>query len=158
MMEKGVLNMSNFIDTIVSRSDLLIESFFQHIFLSFVALAIGSAISLPLGMFVARFRRYAEPIIGVTAVLQTIPSLALFGILVPLIGIGSKTALIALVIYALLPIIRNVYAGITSVDQSVIEAGRGMGMTKNQVLMKIELPIALPFIMAGIRTATVLTV
>lgn len=158
MIEGEVPNMSNFIDTIISRSDLLIESFFQHIFLSFIALAIGIAISLPLGMFVARFRHYAEPIIGITAILQTIPSLALFGILVPLIGIGSKTALIALVIYVLLPIIRNVYAGLTGVDQSIIEAGRGMGMRPNQILMRIELPMALPFIMAGIRTATVLTV
>ena len=97
-------------------------------------------------------------IIGVTAILQTIPSLALFGFLVPIIGIGSKTALVALVIYALLPIVRNVYTGITSVDPAIIEAGSGMGMTPNQVLFKIELPIALPFIMAGIRTATVLTV
>src|SRR5699024_7881814 len=87
-----------------------------------------------------------------------IPSLALFGFLVPLIGIGSKTALIALIVYALLPILRNTYAGLTGVDQAIIEAGRGMGMTENQILKKIEFPIALPFIMAGIRTATILTV
>ena len=109
-------------------------------------------------MLVARYRRFAEPIIGVAAVLQTIPSLALFGFLVPLIGIGSKTALIALIIYALLPIVRNTYAGLTGVDESIVEAGRGMGMTPNQILKKIEFPIALPVIMAGIRTATVLTV
>lgn len=146
------------IETIRDRSDLIIDSFMQHIFLSFVALFIAIIISVPLGMFVSKNRSLAEPIIGVTAVLQTIPSLALFGFLVPIIGIGSKTALVALVIYALLPIVRNVYTGITSVDQSIIEAGSGMGMTPNQVLFKIELPIALPFIMAGIRTATVLTV
>lgn len=146
------------IETIRDRSDLIIDSFMQHIFLSFVALFIAIIISVPLGMFVSKHRSLAEPIIGVTAVLQTIPSLALFGFLVPIIGIGSKTALVALVIYALLPIVRNVYTGITSVDQSIIEAGSGMGMTPNQVLFKIELPIALPFIMAGIRTATVLTV
>lgn len=150
--------MSDFIQTVQSRSDLITEAFLQHIFLSFTALAIGIALALPLGVLVARYRRFAEPIIGVTAILQTIPSLALFGFLVPLIGIGSKTALIALVIYALLPIIRNTYAGLTGVDESVIEAGRGMGMTPNQILKKIELPIALPVIMAGIRTATVLTV
>lgn len=150
--------MTVLIDTIRDRSDLIIDSFVQHIFLSFVALFIAIIIAVPLGMFVSKYRRLAEPIIGVTAILQTIPSLALFGFLVPLIGIGSKTALVALVIYALLPIVRNVYTGITSVDQSIIEAGSGMGMTPNQVLLKIELPIALPFIMAGIRTATVLTV
>ncbi|AOV06622.1 ABC transporter permease [Sporosarcina ureilytica] len=150
--------MSNFFHTVSSRSDLIIEAFLQHIFLSFVALALGVAIALPAGILIARYRRFAEPIIGVTAVLQTIPSLALFGILVPLIGIGSKTALIALIIYALLPIVRNTYTGLTSADESIIEAGRGMGMTPFQILKKIEFPIALPVIMAGIRTATVLTV
>ncbi|NYF25899.1 ABC transporter permease [Sporosarcina sp. JAI121] len=150
--------MRNFIDTVNSRSDMIFEAFLQHIFLSFVALAIGIFIALPAGMLIARHRRFAEPIIGVAAILQTIPSLALFGFLVPLIGIGSKTALIALIIYALLPIVRNTYAGLTGVDEAVVDAGRGMGMTPNQILKKIEFPIALPVIMAGIRTATVLTV
>lgn len=150
--------MSNFIDTIQSRSDLIQEAFIQHIYLSFIALAIGIAIALPLGILVARYRSFAEPVIGITAVFQTIPSLALFGLLVPLIGIGTKTALIALIIYALLPILRNTYTGISNIDESMIEAGRGMGMTKSQLLWQIEFPLALPFIMAGIRTATVLTV
>ena len=150
--------MSNFIETIQSRSDLIQEAFIQHIYLSFVALAVGIAIALPLGILVARYRRIAEPVIGITAVFQTIPSLALFGLLVPLIGIGAKTALIALIIYALLPILRNTYTGISNIDESMIEAGRGMGMTKSQLLWQIEFPLALPFIMAGIRTATVLTV
>lgn len=150
--------MSNFIDTIQSRSDLIQEAFIQHIYLSFIALAVGIAIALPLGILVARYRSFAEPVIGITAVFQTIPSLALFGLLVPLIGIGTKTALIALIIYALLPILRNTYTGISNIDESMIEAGRGMGMTKSQLLWQIEFPLALPFIMAGIRTATVLTV
>ncbi|WP_144511871.1 ABC transporter permease [Bacillus sp. FJAT-22090] len=150
--------MQSFIDTLQNRSDLIQEAFIQHIYLSFIALAIGVAISLPLGIIVARYRKFAEPVIGITAIFQTIPSLALFGFLVPLIGIGAKTALIALIIYALLPILRNTYTGITTIDESMIEAGRGMGMTNGQVLRQIELPLALPFIMAGIRTATVLTV
>ncbi|ALC87945.1 glycine/betaine ABC transporter [Bacillus sp. FJAT-22090] len=150
--------MRSFIETIQSRSDLIQEAFIQHIYLSFIALAIGIAIALPLGIFVARYRKFAEPIIGITAVFQTIPSLALFGFLVPLIGIGAKTALIALIIYALLPILRNTYTGVTSIDGSILEAGKGMGMTKNQLLWQIEFPLALPFIMAGIRTATVFTV
>lgn len=133
-------------------------AFLEHIYLSFVAVAVGVAIALPTGILIARYRKYAEPIIGVTAVFQTIPSLALFGFLVPILGIGSPTALIALIIYALLPILRNTYTGITGVDSSIIEAGRGMGMTRTQILRQIELPLALPFIMAGIRTATVLTV
>lgn len=150
--------MQTFLETIQSRADLIQASFLQHIYLSFIALAIGIGIALPLSIFVARYRKFAEPIIGVTAVFQTIPSLALFGFLVPLIGIGTLTALIALIIYALLPILRNTYTGITSIDDSIIEAGRGMGMTTNQLLWQIEFPLALPFIMAGIRTATVLTV
>ena len=150
--------MTEFLETIQSRSDLIQQAFLEHIHLSFVALAIRIAIALPLGILIARHRKYAEPVIGVTAVFQTIPSLALFGFLVPLMGIGSNTALIALIIYALLPILRNTYTGLTSVDSSIIEAGRGMGMTTTQILKQIEFPLALPFIMAGIRTATVLTV
>ncbi|MGB2992194.1 MAG: ABC transporter permease [Paenisporosarcina sp.] len=150
--------MTEFLETIQSRSDLIQQAFLEHIYLSFVALAIGIAIALPLGILIARHRKYAEPVIGITAVFQTIPSLALFGFLVPLMGIGSNTALIALIIYALLPILRNTYTGLTSVDSSIIEAGRGMGMTTTQILKQIEFPLALPFIMAGIRTATVLTV
>lgn len=150
--------MMSFFETLTGRQDMIQTAFIEHIFLSFTAIAIGIAISLPAGILIARYRRYAEPVIGVTAIFQTIPSLALFGFLVPLLGIGSATALVALVIYALLPILRNTYTGITGVDGSIIEAGRGMGMTRSQVLRKIELPLALPFIMAGIRTATVLTV
>ncbi|ANU15554.1 glycine/betaine ABC transporter [Planococcus halocryophilus] len=137
---------------------MIISALIEHMYLSFVAVAVGIAIALPLGILITRYRRYAESIIGVTAVFQTIPSLALFGFLVPILGIGSPTALIALIIYALLPILRNTYAGIAGVDGSTIEAGRGMGMTRTQILRQIELPLALPFIMAGIRTATVLTV
>ena len=150
--------LTNFIETVQSRSDLIQQAFVEHIYLSFIALAIGIAIALPLGILIARYRKYAEPVIGVTAIFQTMPSLALFGFLVPLMGIGSNTALIALIIYALLPILRNTYTGIISVDSSITEAGRGMGMTRSQILTQIEFPLALPFIMAGIRTATVLTV
>src|SRR5699024_3413605 len=125
---------------------MMVEAFLQHIALSFISLCIGVLIALPAGMLIARRRKYAESSTGVAAVLQTIPSLALFGFIVPLIGIVSKTALIALIVYALLPILRNTYAGLTGVDQAIIEAGRGMGMTENQILKKIEFPIALPFI------------
>ncbi|MFB1080982.1 ABC transporter permease [Jeotgalibacillus sp. JSM ZJ347] len=147
-----------FIDTITSRQDLIVEATLEHLYLSFTAIFIAIAISLPLGIFISRNQKVAEFYIGVTAVFQTIPSLALFGFLVPIMGIGFETALIALIIYALLPILRNTYTGITGVDQAVIEAGRGMGMTNSQILFKIELPLSLPFLMAGIRTATVLTV
>ncbi|MFE8701350.1 ABC transporter permease [Cytobacillus sp. FJAT-54145] len=147
-----------FWDTVVSRQDLILESAIEHLFISFLAILIAVCISLPLGIYISRKRKVAELYIGITAVLQTIPSLALFGFLVPLLGIGTVTALVALIIYALLPILRNTYTGITGVEEGIIEAGEGMGMTSRQILWKIQLPLSLPYMMAGIRTATVLTV
>ncbi|MGD7043812.1 ABC transporter permease [Jeotgalibacillus proteolyticus] len=149
---------SDFWEVVVQRQDIIIEGATEHLYLSFSAIVIAILISVPLGIFISRHQRVAEFYIGITAVFQTIPSLALFGFLVPILGIGFETALIALIIYALLPILRNTYTGITGVDQAVIEAGHGMGMTGTQILFKIELPLSLPFLMAGIRTATVLTV
>ncbi|MGM0844823.1 MAG: ABC transporter permease [Bacillota bacterium] len=149
---------TTFWTTVSSRSDVIMEGLIEHLVLSFVSIFIAILISLPLGIYISRRRSSAEFFIGITAVFQTIPSLALFGFLVPVLGTGSTTAIIALTVYALLPILRNTFTGITGVDQAVIEAGRGMGMTKRQLLYKIELPLSLPFIMAGIRTATVLTV
>lgn len=149
---------SIFLDTVISRQDLIIERALEHLYLSFMAILIAVAISVPLGIYISRKKKVAEFYIGITAVLQTIPSLALFGFLVPILGIGTVTALVALIIYALLPILRNTYTGITGVDEGIIEAGEGMGMTPRQILWKIQLPLSLPFMMAGIRTATVLTV
>lgn len=147
-----------FFDTVITRQDLIIQRAIEHLYLSFAAILIAVAISLPLGIYISKRKKVAEYYIGVTAVFQTIPSLALFGFLVPFLGIGTVTALVALIIYALLPILRNTYTGINSVDEGIVEAGEGMGMTSRQILWKIQLPLALPFIMAGIRTATVLTV
>ncbi|MGM7700183.1 ABC transporter permease [Pseudalkalibacillus sp. Hm43] len=130
----------------------------EHLYLSFVSILIGILISVPLGIFISRLKKIAEFVIGITAVFQTIPSLALFGFLLPVFGIGSTPAIIALMVYALLPILRNTYTGIVGVDDALIQAGKGMGMTSSQILWKIELPLALPVIMAGIRTATVLTI
>lgn len=150
--------MNMLIETFKNRSDLIIDSFLSHLYLSFVSMAIALIISIPLGIYISRKKKLAEPVIAVSSVFQTIPSLALFGLLVPIIGIGGTTAIVALVIYALLPLLRNTYTGITSVDSSIIEAGRGMGMTSGQIMRIIKLPLALPFIMAGIRTATVMTI
>src|SRR5699024_7706448 len=153
-----MIKLTKLLQTVIDRSEMIVEAFLQHIALSFISLFIGVLIALPAGMLIARNRKYAESAIGVDAVLESIPSLAWFSLLVRLIGFGTKTAIIYLIVYALLPILRNTYAGLTGVDQAIIEAGRGMGMTENQILKKIEFPIALPFIMAGIRTATILTV
>ncbi|RSK27153.1 ABC transporter permease [Bacillus sp. HMF5848] len=146
------------VETFNKRWDAIVTGLQEHIILSITAMLIALIISLPLGIYISRNRRIAEPIIGVTAIFQTIPSLAFFGFLIPLFGIGSVTAITALTLYALLPILRNVYTGLSEVDQSAIEAGKGMGMTRWQILTLIEMPLALPVIMAGIRTATVLTI
>lgn len=150
--------MNNFMDTLVNRWPEILTGLQQHLFLSLVSILIAAVIAIPLGIFISRRKGIAEPVIGVTAIFQTIPSLALFGFLLPVFGIGSTTAIIALTVYALLPILRNTYTGITGVDKSAVEAGKGMGMTNSQILRMIELPLALPIIMAGLRTATVLTI
>ncbi len=115
-------------------------------------------IGLPLGVLVSRRPAWRRPVLGLTNVFQTIPSLALFGLLIPFFGIGAWTAVTALVVYALLPIVRNTYAGITGVDPAVREAGRGMGMTNGELLRYVELPLAAGVILAGVRVATVVSV
>ncbi|MCL6632961.1 MAG: ABC transporter permease [Alicyclobacillus herbarius] len=130
----------------------------QHLYLSLVAVVIACVVSVPLGIFLTRHKRLATPIITVVSIIQTIPSLALLGFMIPLFGIGTTPALIALTLYALLPIVRNTYTGILEVDASLIEAGHGMGMTRRQILWMVELPLARSVIMAGVRTAAVLTI
>lgn len=139
------------------KSDLL-SALFEHMELSFIALFFAVVIAIPLGIFLTRRQKVAEGMIGITSVIQTIPSLALLGILIPLFGIGRVPALIALVAYALLPILRNTYTGIKEVEPALIEAARAMGMNSRKRLIRVELPLAMPVIMAGIRTAMVLIV
>ncbi|MFT9850069.1 ABC transporter permease/substrate-binding protein [Aneurinibacillus sp. REN35] len=150
--------MQNFFDLLAKNQDILLTTIWRHLQLSVVSLLFAVIIALPLGIYLTRKKRIAEPIIGVTAVLQTIPSLALLGFMIPLIGIGPTPAIIALTAYALLPILRNTYTGISGVDPALIEAATGMGMNSRRRLTKVELPLAMPTIMAGIRTAMVLIV
>jgi osmoprotectant transport system permease protein len=138
-------------------NDILLASW-EHLQLTLISLFLANLIAIPAGIFLTRRRNLAEPVIAVTAVFQTIPSLALLGFMIPLLGIGKIPAIVALTIYGLLPILRNTYAGITGVNPAAIEAGTGMGMTSLQILCMIELPMALTIIMAGVRTATVLIV
>ena len=130
----------------------------QHIGLVAVSTGIAVLIGLPLGVLAARRPGWRGPVLGLANVFQTIPSLALFGLLIPVFGIGAWTAITALVVYALLPIVRNSYAGITGVDPAVREAGRGMGMTEGELLRLVELPLAAGVILAGVRVATVVSV
>jgi len=140
------------------QSDKLATQTLQHIGLTFISLFIAVLIGLPLGILITRRKRLSGPVLGVAGVLQTIPSIALLGFMIPVLGIGAKPAIVALLLYALLPIIRNTYTGITGVDPAIKEAAIAMGMSKWQVLFKAELPLAMPVIFAGIRTATVITV
>jgi len=133
----------------------------QHLYLVAISTGVAIAVGLPLGILLTRRPRWRGPVLGLTNVFQTIPSLALFGFLIPLPfigGIGARTAIVALVLYALLPIVRNTYTGITGVDAAVREAGRGMGMTDRHLLLMVELPLALGVILAGVRIATVVSV
>lgn len=133
----------------------------QHLALVALSTAIAVGAGLPLGIALTRRPRLARPVLAVASVVQTIPSLAIFGFLIPLPligGIGARTAVVALVLYALLPILRNTYAGITSVDPATVEAAVGLGMTSGQRLRSVELPLALPVVLAGVRIAAVVSI
>lgn len=133
----------------------------EHLVLVLVSTLLAVVIGVPLGIALTRRPRLARPVLGFANVVQTIPSLALFGFLIPLPligGIGARTAIAALVVYALLPILRNTYTGILSVDPAVIESATGLGMTRGQRLRQVELPLALPVVLAGVRIATVISI
>jgi len=140
-------------------SDLL-HSAWAHFKMVFIAVVIATAISVPLGVLVARtvFAPLVLPVIGGANIGQTIPSLAVIAVMAPLLGFGLQSAIVALVIYGLLPILRNAYTSIKSIDPAVIEAAQGMGLTGIQIARRIELPLARPVIMAGIRVSTIITV
>lgn len=143
-----------------NRADVL-ELTSQHVLLVGGAILLAIAAGIPAGIAIARHPRWRTPVLTFANVVQTIPSLALFGFLIPmplLGGIGARTALAALVLYSLLPIIRGTFAGISGVDPGVREAGRGMGMTDSQLLWQVEIPLALPVIFSGVRVAAVTAV
>jgi osmoprotectant transport system permease protein len=142
------------------RTEIL-EATAAHLSLVVISMAIAIVIALPLGMFIVQRPALRSIALGIASVFQTIPSLALFGFLIPIPfigGIGRRTAIVALVLYALLPILRNTYVGLTGIDPAVLQAAEAMGMTSSQILWRVRLPLALPVILAGIRTATVITI
>jgi len=130
----------------------------QHLLMSAEGIAIGTAVAVPAGVFISRRPAVGSLLVDSASMLYTVPSLAMLGFLIPLLGLGWMLAVTALAIYSLLPVLRNTYVGISQVDPAVREAALGMGATRNQLLFKIELPLALPLIMGGLRTVTVLTV
>ncbi len=146
------------IEFISNNLEQLGEQFLEHIGLTALSLFLAVLLAVPLGILATRRQQLAGPLLGVAGVLQTIPSIALLGFLIPVLGIGIKPAILALFLYALLPILRNTYTGISGVDEAVTDAARGMGMQYHQILTQVQLPLALPVILAGIRTATVINV
>jgi osmoprotectant transport system permease protein len=143
-----------------NRTEVL-ELTIEHLWMVGISTLLAATIGIPLGILLTRRPALNKPILGSANVMQTIPSLALFGLLMPMPWIGERAdrlAVLALTLYALLPIIRNTYAGITGVDPAVVEAGRGMGMTDRQLLFQLQLPLALSVIIAGVRVAAVISV
>jgi osmoprotectant transport system permease protein len=141
-----------------TRSEFFIELLLQHIVLSLIAIAIITVVGVTTGILISKSKKAASVVIGLTNVLYTIPSIAMFGFFVSITGIGNTTAIIALVIYGLLPVIRNTYVGLIEVDDQILEAAVGMGSTPWQLLSKIQFPLALPVIIAGIRNMVVMTI
>ncbi len=153
--------MSSLLDCLIlNRAEVLARSL-EHLGLVAAAMGVAVVLGIPLGILVARRVGLRRWVLGAANVIQTVPSLAIFGFLIPVPvigGIGSRTAVVALTLYALLPIIRNTYTGITGVDPAVVEAARGMGMTDRQLLWQVEIPLGMGVILAGIRVAAVISV
>jgi osmoprotectant transport system permease protein len=145
----------------IEHREEILSATLDHVWLVLIAVLIAIAISVPLGMFIVYHKALRTLALGIASILQTIPSLALFGFLIPIPfigGIGKRTAIVALVLYALLPILRNTYVGLTSIDPAILESAEAMGMTRRQIMLRVRFPLALSVILAGIRTATVLTI
>ncbi len=147
-----------FIDVIVERRSELFEQLLEHLQLTFGAMALAVTAGVALGILLTRFRKLATPALGVASVVQTVPSLALLALMIPLFGIGVMPAIVALFLYAVLPILRNTYTAIDEVDPAIIEVGHGMGMTEWQILWRVQIPMCVPVMLAGVRTSTVICV
>ncbi|HSM57487.1 MAG TPA: ABC transporter permease [Candidatus Sulfomarinibacteraceae bacterium] len=167
-MERFLNNIGDFLITFwqgllyflpgTGRPDRVLEFLWGHLLITFVTMFFAIIIGVGLGILITRVRRFYDPVIKAAGIMYTVPSLALFGVLIPIVGIGFSAAVVALTLYSLLVLIRNTAVGIDGVDEAVIESARGMGMTNRQILWRIELPLALPVIFAGIRVAVVSTI
>lgn len=141
-----------------TRPDFFVALTLEHLKISAIAITIAFLIGTALAIFISHYRRFSGFIIGTTNFIYTIPSIALLGFLIPFSGIGNTTAIIALTIYGLLPIVRTTYTGLISIEPSIIEAAKGMGSTPFQILTKIKLPLALPVILSGLKNMVVMTI
>jgi len=150
--------LNEFTEFLKVRGPTILECLGQHVYLTAFAMALAIVIAVPLGLVLTRTKRAAAPVIAGVGVIQTLPSLALVALMVPLLGAGPKACITALFLYALLPIVRNTYTGVMGVDPAIIESARGMGMSSTKILFRIELPLSVAVIMAGIRTSTIICV
>ena len=150
--------MADFYNYLSANYEQILNLLWQHIYLSVISVSIAVLIGIPLGILISREPKLSKPIIGTTNVIQAVPSLALLGFLIPFIGIGSAPAIVMVVLYSLLPIIKNTYTGLTNIDSDILEAAKGIGLTKSQTMKKVQLPLAFPMIMAGIRISAVTAV
>jgi|SRR5690625_2421010 len=146
------------INYFINNASNILSLVVEHLQITGTAVLVAILIGVPLGILINYYTVIADPILGIASVLQTVPSIAFFGLLIPLTGIGQRTAILVLFLYALLPIIKNTYTGVNEVSESMVDAGRGMGLTDFEILRLVELPQALPVIMAGIRVATVINI
>ncbi len=150
--------MSNFFEFVINRKEEILSLFIQHIYLTFGAILIAILIGIPLGILMSKVKTLQKPISGLINVIQSIPSMALLGLLIPILGIGSVPAITMVVLYSLLPIVKNTYTGLTNINPDVLESARGMGLTSRQTLRLVQIPLALPLIMSGIRISAVMAV
>jgi osmoprotectant transport system permease protein len=151
----------NVVRFIVQNHEQVLELTLEHLWLVGVSTLLAALIGIPIGIVIARAPRLNKPVLAGANIIQTIPSLALFGFLLPMPWLGERAdrmAILALTLYALLPIIRNTYTGIRGVDPALVEAGRGMGLTESQLLLQVELPLSLSVILSGVRVAIVISV
>lgn len=148
----------NFFSYILENFSRISDLFFEHIFLTIIAVSIAILVGVPIGIFIANYSKIKKPVLGFANILQAIPSMALLGFMIPFLGIGRLPSIVVVFLYSLLPIIKNTYTGIANISPQIIEAANGIGLTKFQVLYKVEIPLALPVIMAGVRIASVTAV
>lgn len=142
----------------IARKEFFLELLLEHIQISIISIVLAMVIGLIIGFVISEFKKSIKVVLGIVNSVYTIPSISLLGFLIPITGIGNKTAIIALTIYALLPMVRNTHAGLTNINPLLVEAAIGMGSTKMQVLLKIKLPLAMPIIIAGVRNMAVMTI
>lgn len=148
----------NIYNLLIDRKEFFMELLIQHILLVLISVSVITIIGLFIGIYITTNKKIARIILSIASFIYTIPSIALFGFLVAIMGIGSKSAIFALSIYGLMPMIRNTYLGIMEVDKQVVEAAKAMGSTNKQLLFQVKLPLALPVIIAGFRTMVVMVI